>query len=107
MIIKTKDGKIDIGKSMDNIQAELKEVWGENPVSIRVSCSDQVVQEEQNHDCIHCKYWEVDPELLKDEDYEPLPAISCQKRYYADGVDNIDPHTAGCKYWKYKELKNA
>jgi len=105
MIVRNSEGKIDIGKSMDSIQKELKEVWGENPVSIKVFCSERAAQEEQCHDCEHCKNWNVDPEDLGDKYFEPLPENSCQKRHYLNDPDCIDPETAACKYWKFAEKK--
>lgn len=105
MIIKNEQGNIDIAKSMDSVQAELKEIWGQNHVSIKVYCSDEAKQEELHHDCQYCKHW--DPDDQDDDWYEALPGNSCQKRHYLDGPECIDPSTAACKYWRFKEPKNA
>lgn len=103
MVVKNDAGQINIPKSMDSIQAEMKEIWGNNKFSIKVFFSEESKQREQFHDCKHCKYWNPNLEELEEEYEDPTPENSCMKRRVVDGLECIDPETAECRYWEYEE----
>lgn len=98
MIIRNSEGNVDIKQSMDSIQKELKEIWGQNPVQIKVMCTDEAVQKNQCHDCFHCKYWIPEHE----DPFQPGEYCSRTTRFgYVS--DFIDPETAACREWSYAD----
>ena len=98
MILRNSEGNVDIKQSMDSIQKELKEIWGQNPVQIKVLCSDEEVQKNQCHDCFHCRYW-----IPENEGLSQSGGYCSIITRFEDASDFIDPETAACREWSYAD----
>lgn len=99
MVIKDKNGNIDVEESMKSVRADLDAIWpGAAGIGIRIAFCQEEVDKATKHDCGHCRHWD------KDADYDDWDT-GCVKSDDIRDAGSIDQETASCRYWEFDPSK--